>query len=464
MKIMLWKPGVPDGSTGELPHIGLGILANDIRNCGHDVFIADHHFFPVEEHVPVEIIEREKPDILCISIASPEWKLQKTQKMVDFAYQNGIPVWVGGPHVYSYWDILQNDPRLSKIVVGESDGRFQAIWENKERVIFLGRADNFLLPDFSCLMNSDKMVTYPVFTSRGCSHNCAFCAGTKTHGNRWRPASLDKEFWNMLDNVKTAYPFVKNISVIDDEFTSNLRHSKTFLKRFIDNYKYFNLSVFNVRADQIDDELLVLLKMAGVENLSIGIESGDPEVFRMVRKGETHETIRRAIEKIQHAGIIPRLNMVIGLPGDSPQAHKRSMDWVTSIPMPRITQWLHYAPYRGTWAYNYFVEHGDIEDGFIPGLQHGGYDQLPEKGTFDAKGFSMEAKMLAQLEGYLRCYSPILILNHETIKGICQQNMMMDLYDDWYKNAPIQDYVSRFLPGKMAKGQVSSVFAANLIQ
>ncbi len=459
MKIMLWKPGVHDGSTGELPHIGLGILARDIKNCGHDVFVADHHFDPVEDHVSLELLDRENPDILGISIVSQEWALQKTQKMIDLAYTSGIPVWVGGPHAYGYHDFLQKDQRLSKIVVGESDGKFQTILNSSEKVVALGRTDKFLLPDFSGLIKSERIVTYPVFASRGCSHNCAFCAGTKTHGNKWRPALLDVSFWEQLDNIKENHPLVKTVSVIDDEFTSNLDHAKKFLNHFIENYSHFKLTVFNVRADQIDEEILVLLKKAGVETLSIGVESGDPEVFRLVRKGETHETIKKAIEKIQHAGMIPRLNMVIGLPGDSPQAHSRSMGWVTAIPMPRITQWLHYAPYRGTWAYNYFLKDEAFEDGFIPGLQDGGYDKLPEMGTFNAKGFSVEEKMLAQLEGYLRCYSPILILNDENIKDICKKNKMMALYDEWHKNAPIEEYVTRYLPEKMSKGQVSSMSA-----
>lgn len=455
MKIMLWKPGVLDGSTGELPHIGLGILARDIKNCGHEVFIADHHFDPVPDEVPMMLLKREQPDILGISLASQEWSLPRTQHMIDQAYQMDIEVWVGGPHVYSYWDLLQSDERLSKIVSGEGDGKFETILNSREKVIFLHRTDRFLLPDFTSLINAEKMITYPVFTSRGCSHNCSFCAGTKTHGNKWRATPLDNDFWDQFDRIKEDFPLIENISVIDDAFTRNIPHAKEFLRRFIEHYPHFKLSVFNVRADQIDGELLTLLKKAGVDNLSIGIESGDPEVYALVRKGESHETILKAITKIQKAGIIPRLNMVIGLPGDSPDAHRRSMEWVTSIPMPRITQWLHYAPYRGTRAYEYFVKKGDIKDGFIPGLQHGGYDHLPEYGTFDASDFNNEEKMVAQLTGYLRCFSPILILNHEKVVELCQKHGLVDVYEEWYRKAPIKEYVSNYLPGKVSKGQVS---------
>jgi radical SAM superfamily enzyme YgiQ (UPF0313 family) len=96
----------------------------------------------------------------------------------------------------------------------------------------------------------------------------------------------------------------------------------------------------NVRADQIDLELLLLMKMCKVEELPIGVESADPEVFRHVGKGETLEDIKRAIAMIQEAGIIPWLNMIVGLPHDNPKRHQNSLNWILDIPGRKIVHWL----------------------------------------------------------------------------------------------------------------------------
>ena len=263
MKVMLWKHGIDDGSTGELPHTGLGILARSIKEEGHDVFIADHHFNLVEDNVAINLLDEEKPDLLCISMVSQEWLFQGVQDMLNAAHEREIEVWVGGPHTYGYWDILESDHRISKIVVGEADGAFATILNSKERVIQLGRASLFQAPDFTCVMDHHKMITYPIFTSRGCTHNCSFCVGTRTHGRKWRARPLDDKFWAEIDMIEEHFPNVDRIAVIDDAFTGNLEHAKTFLKEYIRRSYKYKLTIFNVRADQIDKEFLQLLKMVG---------------------------------------------------------------------------------------------------------------------------------------------------------------------------------------------------------
>ncbi len=454
MKVMLWKHGIDDGSTGELPHTGLGILARSIKESGHDVFMADHHFNPTRDDTAIKLLDEERPDILCISMVSQEWLFPAVQDMLDAANKREIPIWIGGPHTHGYWDILKKDNRVTKIIVGEADGAFERILNSEERVIQLGRADTFQSPDFTCMIDHHKMITYPIFTSRGCTHNCSFCVGTRTHGNKWRARTLDDSFWEEIDRIEVNFPGVDRIAVIDDAFTGNIDHAKAFLKEYISRSYPYKLSIFNVRADQTDREFLELLKLVGIETLCIGIESGDPEVFKLVSKGESIETIRNTISRIQDAGITPWLNMVIGLPGDSPENHDRSLDWVLSIPQPRIVQWLHFAPYRGTWAYDYFVKLGVIKDGFIPWLQSGRYDDLPESACFGTDSFSLEEKMLAQLKSYLKCYCPILILSDEKVKRICKEQNWEALYEDWKKNAPLERFVNNTLPTKISKGQV----------
>lgn len=258
-----------------------------------------------------------------------------------------------------------------------------------------------------------------------------------------------------MSRIKQLFPNVHTISIIDDAFTTNLKHAKTFLKKYIEDQYPFKVTIFNVRADHIDQELLLLFQAVKLETLAIGIESGDESVFKLVNKGEKLTKIKETILHLQEVGFTPWLNMVIGLPGDSLQCHARSMDWVTDIPGKKIVQWLHYAPFRNTWAYEYFVKEGSIHDGFIPPLMSGRYDKLPEEGHFNARAFSKKEKLLAQLEAYLRTLAPILILNEAKVKQLCEENNLMALYDEWKKKAPIEDFFKKKIPAKIEKGQIS---------
>ncbi len=456
MNIMLWKHGINDGTTGELPHTGLGVLARDIKSAGHTPLLIDNHFSPEDIDVAFETVRSLWPDLLCISLVTQEWSIPTVQEMIDLAVELKIPVWIGGPHAYSYSDFLVEDDRLTKIIIGEADGHFAEILASEERVMEFPRAQRLHFPDFVEMYNRENLVNYPMFISRGCKFNCTFCAATKARGNRWRSQPLDKAFWYEIDAIEKYFPKVQRISIIDDAFTNDLEHAKSFLKEYIRRGYPYQLNIFNIRADQMDVEFLELLKICRVETLAIGIESGDPEVFQMLKKAEKLETIEWAIGEMQKVGINPWLNMIIGLPGDSPEAHARSMAWVDKIPKPYVIQWLHYAPYRNTWAYKYYVDRGDIEDGFMPGLQGGVYEDLPEIGLFDADGFSRHQKMLAQLQGYLKCGSPILVLNYKKIRTLCEENGMMDLYNEWCEKAPIRRFIEETLPNKVAKGQIAA--------
>lgn len=57
------------------------------------------------------------------------------------------------------------------------------------------------------------------------------------------------------------------------------------------------------RSNDIDPEVARLMKQAGFERVLIGIESVNPAVLRLFRKGESLQTIRQSIEILRQVGI-----------------------------------------------------------------------------------------------------------------------------------------------------------------
>ena len=456
MKILVYKPGLRrDPSVGELPNIGMAILAAEFERDGHEVLVIDHQMAPKPDVFEgVKIFEEFKPDLFCISLVSFEWVLPVTHKMINIAYDSKVPVWVGGPHSTAFHDIMAKDHRITKIVNGEVDGQIKKVFESNEKVVVLPRPTQFTTPNFNLIRDHEEISLYPLFTSRGCKYKCSFCAATVTHGNVLRSRTL-QDVWDELDSLEKRLPNIKTIWVIDDDFLTNFDHAIEFCLEYEKRGypKKYDIKIINVRADRLYDSFIDWLKRMNITQISIGMESADKEVFRRIGKGEKLDTVKDAILKLQANNITPWLNMIIGLPYDSKEAHQNSMAWVTNLPNPKVIQWLNFAPFRGTRAYDDYVERGAIEDGYIPGFQNE-YHQIPQAGFLDIPGWSKEEQRLSQLEAYLRSDSPILIMNDEEVQKLCRENDMMPLYKKWRKNAPIAEFVKRVVPEQVKRGRL----------
>jgi radical SAM superfamily enzyme YgiQ (UPF0313 family) len=235
-----------------------------------------------------------------------------------------------------------------------------------------------------------------------------------------------------------------------------MEHAKEFLEFYLrEGYaEKYALNIFNVRADQLDEEMLALMVRCGIKTLPIGVESADPEVFRYVGKNETLDEIRKGIETIQHAGIVPWLNMIVGLPLDTPERNRNSIEWVKSIPDPKIVHWFQYAPFRRTKAYGFMVAARAIYDGYIPQPYGKRYDELPWFPDFGTRDFTAQQRGLAQLEAFLETRAPILYNSMPKVTDLCLNNGMHNLLADWIRDAPIKEYIENSLKDKQKKGQL----------
>ena len=100
------------------------------------------------------------------------------------------------------------------------------------------------------------------------------------------------------------------------------------------------------RVDTVDPELLEWMGRAGCERVLFGAESGSPEILRRIRKGITPEQTRKAVEMCRKAGIGVLASFVLGLPGETPQTLRQTLDFARSLRVPYTLNLL--TPYVGT--------------------------------------------------------------------------------------------------------------------
>jgi radical SAM superfamily enzyme YgiQ (UPF0313 family) len=432
--------GTDDGSQNEMPSLGMGIVARRLKDLGHDVEVADGHMcgsVPLTTHTF---------DAHMISAVSLEWQDVETW-MGRNPKERFI---IGGPHAYSYHDIITKKYPDITVVVGESDTITNEQIDTKG-VVFLPHAtsDELLAPDYSDFIGKESMRGYSTYISRGCTNVCSFCQSGKAHG-RWRKRNMD----SVKEEFKTIeqYPSVTTVHLIDDAFSADIEHSKKFLDFYLTSGFKYKLNIFNVRADQLDGEILSMMERAGVVNLPIGVESADPTVYKAIGKGESLDDIKEGIRLIQECGIVPWLNMIIGLPFDTWERTQNSVEWVESIPGPKIVHWFVYSPFRGTRAYSRLVKDGIIQDGYIPPPYGRRYDNFPWESDFETPDFTFEERRKANLYAYLRTCSPIII-NSNILKDVLKYGLKED-YINWLNNAPLNDYIQNELPKKKEKQQI----------
>ena len=163
----------------------------------------------------------------------------------------------------------------------------------------------------------------PVFVPHwGCPHACVFCNQRSITGQRKSATAEDVQ-----QAIETAAAFLpqgekRQLAFYGGSFTAIpaedqealLGAAQPYLKR--GEISSIRLST---RPDAIDGETLERLRRFGVETIELGAQSMDEEVLRLSVRGHTAQDVERASRLIRAAGFSLVLQMMTGLPGDTPE-------------------------------------------------------------------------------------------------------------------------------------------------
>lgn len=162
-------------------------------------------------------------------------------------------------------------------------------------------------------------------TSLGCPYRCTFCCINAPFGGAgiryWSADNIIQQ----IDELVTKYN-VKNIKIPDEMFVLNRRHVLDICDRIIERGYDLNIWAY-ARIDTVKDEFLEKLKRAGFNWLGIGIESGSKHVRDGVEKGRFGEPqIIATVKKIREHGIYVGANYIFGLPDDTHQTMRETLE------------------------------------------------------------------------------------------------------------------------------------------
>lgn len=371
-KILFLNPAKNDSFAVDRIHMGFTLMGQILSEAGHEVKVIDYAYLrglnlSIEIPSVKEVINKFKPDVIGVSVFT--YLYVESNSLIDeISELSDAPIVLGGPHITLFPEDFTCDTRVSYLVRGEAEGVILDLVENAEKKntpeIVQGSVpsgDEIPAVNLDIAYGGNYLKNYQIQLSRGCPFSCNFCNVELIAGGRKvRARNLDSCI-EQITEAKRKYPDLQTVFITDDCPNFDRERFKNFLVKFAERKTGCNLHIDNVRADLVDEEMLQLYVKAGGLNICLGTESGHPDVFKQVNKGESLEEVLKAVQLVKKFNLKLGLCFVIGLPDDTLEKHMYSIDLAKRVE-PDYIYWNMCTPWPGTPVYDWFIKHGEVSD------------------------------------------------------------------------------------------------------
>lgn len=164
-----------------------------------------------------------------------------------------------------------------------------------------------------------------VENSRGCPFRCSYCTYPLSYFGTVRYFPLKKtidEFRYLLRKK------VKLLFIVDDNFDIFPQRSVHILKTYFKENISTQLMVYlNASRQIIKKEFLVLLAKSRII-ITIGVQSTNKIALKYANRNTNLETLETNLKNMDKAGVRYRLEFIEGLPGDTFETIKSTVDWL----------------------------------------------------------------------------------------------------------------------------------------
>ncbi len=207
------------------------------------------------------------------------------------------------------------------------------------------------------LFNYPKGPTATVIASRGCPYNCSYC-DRSVFGSSFRFNSPQYLYAHMAF-LRNEFG-IRHVFFYDDLFTFNRQRVAEFCELL--RQKPLGMT-FNcaVRVGHIDDDLLAMLKAAGCWMVSLGIESGAPEILARHKSSIEFSEMKKSVKMIQQNGLRAKGLFMIGLPGETEETIQMTTEFITRLELDDMNM-TKFTPFPGAPLYRTIQAEGVFEE------------------------------------------------------------------------------------------------------
>ena len=203
----------------------------------------------------------------------------------------------------------------------------------------------------------------PIEITRGCGHACRFCQTTHLHGGRVRHRSARRVAEAARHVVLRGGRDVRFVTPSalaygSEDGTPRLEAVEELLVRVREATGpgariWFGTFPSEVRPEHVTPEALRLLRLhVANDHLAIGAQSGSDAMLEGCNRGHRAEDVRRAVRLVAEAGFRAKVDLIFGLPGETPDDAAASREMAAELAAAGAEIHAHaFLPLPGTpWA------------------------------------------------------------------------------------------------------------------
>lgn len=337
MKILLIQPNSTNETSKEFISLqyplNLAYIASALKEAGNDISMVDFNVTDIK--LLPEIIKKFNPEIVGLTAMTPTIHFAKSiiseikkinpkiitilggvhasalpkETMEDIEDLDYLVFGEGEKTAVELVDYIRDKRNLSK-VAGILFRKGNKIIKNNPREL-IKDLNTILFPSKDILplklyekrhvsrgFSREHLKIMELMTSRGCPNKCIFCAGHINYGNTIRFRSYD----NIISEIKQSIEKygITHISFLDDTFTLN-RKLVGDLCKFCKEHKL--TWDCNARVNTVNYDFLKIMAESGCKKISFGVESGNSEILKKIKKNITLPQIIKTVKDAKKTGI-----------------------------------------------------------------------------------------------------------------------------------------------------------------
>ncbi len=368
-----------------------------VKKSGIENYIGELDTRPVEDIVK-QTINKHSPDLIAVTLLERNYS-NAVEIIREIKRYSNAPILVGGILPTISPETVISVEEVDMICVGEGEGTIvdvaNAIASGNpvDNIANLWvKADNRVIKNpLRPLINLDELPdqNWEIFDerhlfraykgevyrngsfefARGCTKICSFCVAPKLRSvqNNLGPYHRFKTPEKVINEIirKTDAYNLNLIHFGDTDFLFGMKEN--VLEKFTELYKKHIGLPFLIQtgAEAINERKMQLLKEAGCDNISVGVESGSDRIRKqIINKFVSKERIIKSFELGRKYKIRMTANYMLGLPDETEEDIMESIRFNRLLNPPAISVFF-FTPFLGTELYDISLEKEYIK-GFNP--------------------------------------------------------------------------------------------------
>ena len=385
MKVLFFDPQRDKSFRPSTAPLGLLSIATYLNANGHKAVISDRSH---EKESIKQLIIKNNPDVIGVSVTTYS-AIKDALKIGKCAKKMGVPVIFGGATASILSKEFLESGSVDCISKGEGEGTWLEIAETfdkkesfekikglayiREGEYFETQKRDFI--DLTTLPKLDWTLINPadflqkgfagknqasIYFSKGCIRNCSFCYNNQMNNCQRRHRSLDAVVEEMLLLINEYG--IDSFNFTDDLMFFNENQAIEIAEKFIE-------SGIGEKAGWIGEtcigfvenqEIFDLLYKAGCRNLIFGVETCSPNMQKVINKKISLEKVEKTVSMCKRANIVPLLTFMIGLPGETFEDVKMTIDTAKNLDGAFCCFQI-FTPMPGTKIYDDVVSEGKLK-------------------------------------------------------------------------------------------------------